>query len=89
MYCRLTIFLFLKKQIKIFYLVCEKYWFSPNSQSNLFAGEVAGGENNSNLFPTSPATYLLLLLLGQPISKLDARALSLTPWAGESVGGSS
>ena len=25
-------------------------------------------------------SYLLLLLLQQPISKLDARALSLTPW---------
>ena len=60
--------------------VCEKYWISPNGQSNLFAGEVSGGENYSNLFTTSPATYLLLLLLRQPISKLDTHALSLTPW---------
>ena len=38
--------------------VCLKYWTSPNSQSDLFAGEVSGGENNSNLFPTPTATYL-------------------------------
>ena len=25
---------------------------------NIFAGEVSGGENNSNLFPTPTATYL-------------------------------
>ena len=31
---------------------------SPNSQSNLSAGEVAGGENSSNLFTTPTATYL-------------------------------
>ena len=38
---------FWNKIIEIFYLVCVKYWFSPNSQSNLFASEVSGGENNS------------------------------------------
>ena len=56
-----------------------KYWISPNSQSNLFAGEVSGGENYSNLFYTPQATYLPLLFLRQPISKLDTRALSLSP----------
>ena len=30
--------------------------------------------------PKVRATYLLLLLLWQPISKLDTHALSLTPW---------
>ena len=58
---------------------CVIPWTNPNSQSNLFAGEVSGGENYSNLFTTPPATYLLLLLLRQPISKLDTHALSLTP----------
>ena len=43
----------------------------------LFAGEVAGGENNSNLFTTPTATYLPLLLLGQPISKSHSRCPSL------------
>ena len=52
---------------------------APTVSSNLFAGEVSGGEHYSNLFTTSPATYLLLLLLRQPISKLDTRALSLSP----------
>ena len=32
------------------------------------------------VFTTSAASYLLLLLLRQPISKLDTHALSLTPW---------
>ena len=35
------------------------------------------------VFTTPPATYFLLLLLRQPISKLDTHALSLTPWWGE------
>ena len=76
----MTIFYILKKQIKIFYLVCEKYWFSPNSQSNLFAGEVAGGENNSNLFNTPTATYLWLPVLRQPISKSYSQCPSLYLW---------
>ena len=79
LYCSLIIFWLLKKQIEILNPVCVKYWISPNSQSNLFAGEVSGWENYSNLFTTSPATYLLLLLLRQPISKLDTHALSLSP----------
>ena len=49
--------------------VCAKILTSPNSQSNLFAGDVSGVENYSNLFHTHPATYLPLILLGQPISK--------------------
>ena len=57
-----------------------KYWISPNSQSNLFAGELCGGDNYSNLFYTPQATYLPLLFLWQPISKLDTHALSLSPW---------
>ena len=71
---------FWNKQIDILNPVCVKYWISPNSQSNLFAGEVSGGENYSNLFYTPQATYLPLLFLRQPISKLDTRALSLSPW---------
>ena len=43
----------------------------------VFAGEVAGGENYSNLFYTHPATYLPLILLGQPISKSYSRCPSL------------
>ena len=57
--------------------VCLKYWTSPNSQSNLFAGEVSGGENYSNLFYTRPATYLTLILLWQPICKSYSRCSSL------------
>ena len=33
-----------------------------------------------SVFYTPQATYLALLLLRQPISKLDTHALSLTPW---------
>ena len=54
-----------------------KYRISPNSQSNLFAGEVSGVENYSNLFYTHPATYLPLILLWQPISKSYSRCPSL------------
>ena len=35
---------------------------------------------NKQTAPKVRATYLLLLLLQQPISKLDTHALSLTPW---------
>ena len=45
----------------------------------VFAGEVSRGENYSNLFYTPQATYLPLLFLRQPISKLDTHALSLSP----------
>ena len=74
---------FWNKLIEIFYLVCVKYWFSPNSQSNLFAGDVSGVENYSNLFYTHPATCLPLILLRQPISKsysLCPSRLSLQNW---------
>ena len=61
--------------------VNSDFWVNPvwglGCQSNLFAGEVAGGENNSNLFYTPPATYLPLLLLRQPISKSYSRCPSL------------
>ena len=71
---------FWNKQIELLNPVCVEYWISPNGQSNLFAGEVSGGENYSKLFYTPQATYLPLLYLWQPISKLDVHALSLTPW---------
>ena len=47
------------------------------SEQPIFAGVVAGGENNSNLFYTPTATYLPLLLLRQPISKSYSRCPSL------------
>ena len=78
--CRLIIFLFLKKtNWNIESSLCE-ILNQPQQSEQPICWRVSGGENYSNLFYTPQATYLPLLFLWQPISKLDTHALSLSPW---------
>ena len=68
LYCILIIFWFLKQtNWNIESSLCEKL-NQPQQSEQPICWRVSGVENYSNLFITSPATYLVLLLLKQPIT---------------------